>query len=115
TSADELARALEAGNLELVRHLLSKLDALVHDLVPRTQKSLVRDYFEAIGVAVVLALGLKWFVVEPFKIPSSSMYPTLEIGDHIFASKLPYGIRLPWSDDHLVTFGAPERGEVIVF
>jgi len=120
--ADELAaatedveRALAAGELARVRRGLPALEALVDELIPRRQKSLARDYLESIGVAVLAALVLKAFVIEAFKIPSSSMNPTLEIGDHIFVSKLPYGIRLPWSDDPLLTFGRPDRGEVIVF
>jgi signal peptidase I len=66
-------------------------------------KSLVREYVEAIVIAVVLALVIRSFVVQAFKIPSGSMIPTLLIGDHLLVNKLVYRFRLP------------ERGEVVVF
>jgi hypothetical protein len=66
-------------------------------------KSLVREYVEAIAIAVALALVIRSFVVQAFKIPSGSMIPTLLIGDHLLVNKLVYRFRLP------------ERGEVSVF
>jgi signal peptidase I len=54
-------------------------------------------------------------VIEAFKIPSSSMYPTLEIGDHIFVNKFIYGIRVPWTNIKFFELRPPHRGEVIVF
>ena len=79
------------------------------------RKSTFREYAEAIVVALVLALLIRTFVVQAFKIPSGSMEPTLEIGDHILVNKFIYGIKIPFT--HL-SFGAwtqPKRGEVIVF
>ncbi len=67
------------------------------------RKSLVREYVEAIAIAVALALVIRSFVVQAFKIPSGSMIPTLLIGDHLLVNKLVYRFRLP------------ERGEVTVF
>ena len=59
------------------------------------RKSLVREYAEAIIVAMLLAFAIRVFVVQAFKIPSGSMIPTLLIGDHILVSKLSYGIQWP--------------------
>src|SRR4051812_25825700 len=59
------------------------------------KKSLVREYAEAIIVAMLLAFAIRVFVVQAFKIPSGSMIPTLLIGDHILVSKLSYGIQWP--------------------
>src|SRR4030066_1918525 len=59
------------------------------------RKSLVREYAEAIVVAMLLAFAIRVFVVQAFKIPSGSMIPTLLIGDHILVSKLSYGIQWP--------------------
>jgi len=61
--------------------------------VPR-QKSQIREYVEAFAVALLLALVIRTFVVQAFKIPSGSMLPTLEIGDHILVNKFLYGPRL---------------------
>ena len=91
------------------------LDALVDELIKRPPKSTTRDYVESIGAAVLIALALRAFVIEAFKIPSSSMYPTLEIGDHIFVNKFIYGVRIPWTTTKLFELRGPKRGEVIVF
>jgi signal peptidase I len=63
----------------------------------------------------LIALALRAFVIEAFKIPSSSMYPTLEINDHIFVTKFIYGVRVPWTMTKLFGFHTPKRGDVIVF
>src|SRR2546426_2732480 len=67
------------------------------------RKSLVREYAEAIVVAMLLAFAIRVFVVQAFKIPSGSMIPTLLIGDHILVNKFLYRFR------------DPERGDVVVF
>ncbi|MES2856538.1 MAG: signal peptidase I [Bdellovibrionota bacterium] len=75
-------------------------------------------WLQAIGSlfgAVLLILGIRWAVFEPYVIPSGSMLPSLLIRDHIFVNKFAYGVRLPFSSRYLVSFGKPERGEVIVF
>jgi signal peptidase I len=74
-----------------------------------------REYLESLVIAIGLALVLRFFVVSAYKIPTGSMAPTLKVGDFIFAYKLPYGFRVPFSS---IRFGAqsiPERGEVVVF
>ena len=58
-------------------------------------KSAVREYAEAILMALLLALFIRTFIVQAFKIPSGSMIPTLLIGDHILVNKLAYGVRMP--------------------
>lgn len=67
------------------------------------KKSVFREYAEALVIAVVLALLIRMFVVEAFKIPSGSMIPTLLIGDHLLVNKFIY------------KFTEPERGDIIVF
>lgn len=78
-------------------------------------KSTFREYAEAIGMALLLALFIRTFIVQAFKIPSGSMIPTLQIGDHILVNKLSYGIRIPFWGHYLVHFGYPQRGDVVVF
>ncbi|MEW6600389.1 MAG: signal peptidase I [Nitrospirota bacterium] len=79
------------------------------------RKSKLREYVEAIIIAVFLALLIRAFVVQAFKIPSGSMIPTLLIGDHILVNKFTYGITLPFSDSRVLMFNQPKRGDVIVF
>lgn len=67
------------------------------------------------AVAILIALTIRWGLMEAYVIPSASMLPSLLIHDHIFVNKLVYGLRIPFSEKWLVKFGLPERGEVIVF
>ena len=81
----------------------------------RKRKSVVREYAEAIGIAILLALFIRTFVVQAFKIPSGSMLPTLMIGDHLLVNKFIYGIRVPFSGKVLVPLKDPKSGDIIVF
>ncbi len=64
---------------------------------------------------IAVVFGLRSFVVEPFKIPSGSMIPTLLIGDFILVNKYSYGIRLPVINKKIIDVGEPHRGDVMVF
>lgn len=79
------------------------------------QKSLVREYSEAIIIAVLLALFIRAFVVQAFKIPSGSMKSTLLVGDHILVNKFIYGIRLPIVNKEMVHIKDPKRFDIVVF
>jgi len=79
------------------------------------KKGTLREYLEAIVIAVLLALFIRAFVVQAFKIPSGSMKNTLLIGDHILVNKFLYGINIPIWDKQIVHFGEPKRGDIIVF
>lgn len=74
-----------------------------------------REYVEALAMAIVLALFIRTFVVQAFKIPSGSMLPTLQIGDHLLVNKFIYGIRIPLVGKRILEFRAPKRNDVIVF
>lgn len=80
-----------------------------------TKKSIIREYVEAILIALLLALFIRTFIVQAFKIPSGSMLPTLQIGDHILVSKFSYALKNPFTDSALISFSEPERGDIIVF
>ncbi len=69
----------------------------------------------SIAIFLAIAFMLRASVVEAFKIPSSSMEPTLEIGDHILVNKLSYGFRLPFVDNTIWQYRSPRRGDVVVF
>lgn len=79
------------------------------------KKSTFREYAEAAAIAVLLALFIRAFIVQAFKIPSESMKPTLLVGDHILVNKFKYGIKIPYFRSTLVPIGKPKRGDVIVF
>jgi len=105
----------EAGHAALI-DAVNALDKVLDDHLSFARKSTAREYAEAIGTAVLIALFLRAFVVEAFKIPSGSMIPTLQVGDHIFVNKFIYGIRIPFTNFKFGTeVRRPQRGEVIVF
>ncbi len=79
------------------------------------RKSKFREYTEAIIIAVFLALLIRAFVVQAFKIPSGSMLETLQIGDHILVNKFIYGITVPFTKSRFLVFSPPKRKDVIVF
>jgi len=104
------------GNTQEKTDLLS--DARQHP------KSVFREYAEAIFIALLLALFIRTFLLQAFKIPSGSMERTLLVGDHILVSKFSYGIHIPNEipfldvklfDDIVLFQKTPERGDIIVF
>jgi signal peptidase I len=78
------------------------------------EKSVVREYVEAILIALLLAFFIRTFVVQAFKIPSGSMIPTLLVGDHILVNKFGYGVKNPLTGATWVAVGEPQRHDVIV-
>ncbi|MGD0229067.1 MAG: signal peptidase I [Syntrophorhabdales bacterium] len=78
-------------------------------------KSKTREYAESFFIAALIALFLRCFVVQAFKIPSSSMEPTLLVGDHLLVNRLSYVVKVPFSDIVLLNLGNPSRGDVVVF
>lgn len=80
-----------------------------------SKTSTFREYAEALIMAVLLALFIRTFIVQAFKIPSGSMLPTLQIGDHLLVNKFLYGIRIPVVGKRVLPFKHPERDDVIVF
>src|SRR5688572_19033364 len=74
-----------------------------------------KDLIKALVVCFSVVVLVRSFLFEPFKIPSSSMVPTLKIGDHIFVSKFLYGLTLPFLKIELVGWSQPKRGDIIVF
>jgi signal peptidase I len=79
------------------------------------KQSKLWEYAKAIVMALILALILRAYVVQAFKIPSGSMLPTLLIGDHILVNKFIYGTKLPFSENRVLVLRSPERGDMIVF
>jgi len=79
------------------------------------KKSVIRDWVESIIVAFILAMIIRTFVIQAFKIPSGSMHSTLLEGDLILVNKFIYGARIPFTDLNLPALRQPQRGDVIVF
>lgn len=82
---------------------------------PRSAKPWYREWGEAIGVALVLALIIRTLFFQAFKIPSGSMEDTLLIGDHLLVNKIVFGWQVPGFDERILSWRDPQRGDVIVF
>jgi len=81
----------------------------------RKKGGIYREYVEPFLIAAVVALFIRQFALEAFKIPSGSMIPTLKIGDHLLVNKFVYGPRIPFTDTRIFAWKEPKRGEIIVF
>jgi signal peptidase I len=113
--ADATDAAVQGGDHDRICESLVRLSDLCDRHLAFAKKSTFREYTDSIGVAVIVALLLRAFVVEAFKIPSGSMIPTMEVGDHIFVNKFLYGLRIPFTKIKFFEYRPPKRGEVIVF
>ena len=85
------------------------------DTSPQPRKSAIRENTEAIVVALLAALFIRTFIVQAFKIPSGSMLPTLQIGDHLLVNKFIYGIKMPFTGATLIPITEPKPNDIIVF
>jgi len=104
-------------NFELILtviFLISGLFWLLNKLVVRQTEGAV-EFVASLAPVLGLVLVLRSFVIEPFQIPSSSMVPTLKVGDFILVSKWTYGIRLPVLRNKIIEIDSPQRGDVMVF
>lgn len=79
------------------------------------KKSKTREYVESLIIAAIIAFFVRSFFIQAFKIPSSSMEPTLLIGDHLLVNRLSYVMKIPFTDKVIFSFGDPMKGDVIVF
>jgi signal peptidase I len=76
---------------------------------------MLKEYAEALIVALILAFFIRSFVVQAFKIPSGSMLQTLQIGDHLLVTKFAYGVKVPFTNIMVIEREGPRHGDVIVF
>jgi signal peptidase I len=114
-AADQADAAAKDGDADRLSVALRGLDAVWAEHLAVHAKPLWREYGELVLLAVVLALLARGFVVEAFRIPSGSMAPTLLAGDHVFVTKLAYGVRVPFTHVRLLQRAPPRRGDVVVF
>lgn len=85
-------------------------------MIPKNKyRSQIREWGESIVIALILAIFIRTFIIQAFKIPTGSMRMTLLEGDRILVSKLRYGALVPFTKWRLPGFGRPQRGDVVVF
>ena len=113
----ELATAKASGerDIDALEHACDALDHAMDRHLLRYRKSPTREYVEAVGGAILLALLIRAFVFEAFKIQTGSMIPTLHVHDHLFVNKFLYGLKIPFTRVRLFGVRTPQRGEIVVF
>jgi signal peptidase I len=116
TAAAALEAQLEARRTELGKQGITQVDSQVAEA---RDKLLMQpwwlDWTAGLFPVILIVFLLRSFLVEPFKIPSGSMIPTLQVGDLILVNKFDYGIRLPVINQKIVANKDPARGDVVVF
>jgi len=116
TAVCDLSHGGKKGNGSECRKRLGRQVQLKTGRIDRMdRKRILKEYVEPILTAVLVALFIRTFVVQAFKIPSGSMEPTLLVGDYLLVNKFIYGIRIPFTETKLFEFKKPQRGDVIVF
>lgn len=100
---------------KLLRKGQTEPPAPEEDVEADAHPSRTREYIEAFAIAIVLALFIRAYIMQAYKIPSGSMLETLQIGDHLLANKFLYGVTLPFGDKRILEVRAPRRGDIIVF
>ncbi|MCK5164541.1 MAG: signal peptidase I, partial [Desulfobacula sp.] len=85
-------------------------------MVQKKSKSSLRENTEAIIIAIIIAMFIRTFIVQAFKIPSGSMLETLQIGDQILVNKFIYGVKIPFTGGKvLIRVKDPKKGDIVVF
>ncbi len=82
---------------------------------PVTLMGKIKEYAESLVIALIIALFIRAFFIQAFKIPSSSMVPTLLVGDHLLVNKFIYGTHIPFTDKVIWRIKHPKRGDIVVF
>jgi signal peptidase I len=100
---------------EKVNGTLKKETSKEAGISSKPSKGKVRENVEALVIAIILALFIRTFVVQAFKIPSGSMQNTLLIGDYILVNKFIYGVKVPFTETTIIPVKEPKRGNIIVF
>lgn len=101
------------GVVWAIDHFLFRAKRLARNAEAR--EPVIVEYCRSFFPVILAVLVIRSFLAEPFRIPSSSMMPTLLIGDFILVSKFSYGVRLPVTNTKIIDLGEPKRGDVIVF
>lgn len=110
-----LETAAEQGDVVEIQRQIEAIQHALEHKAGIAPKGPIREFMESIGVAVLIALFLRAFILEAFTIPSGSMIPTLAVGDFLFVNKLSYGVRMPLANVLPVQWSEPEPGDVVVF
>lgn len=112
----DLEKRLNTADTETLGKIKDRLEEIENKTLARFVKSKLRQNIESLLVAILLALLIREFVIQPFKIPSGSMIPNLLVGDHLLVTKFIYGTKIPFTDFQILPgIRDIKYGDVIVF
>ncbi len=111
----DLKTVLKTGTPDETELAKERLCKAVAKHIPRTGYDLLVEYARALAIAIVIALFVRHFIIEPYRIPTGSMVPTLSVGDKILVAKFTYGITIPFTNIKVFDFFKPARWDVVVF
>jgi len=112
---EELRVALDGTDEKALERALAAVRSDLQQHQQALKKASFSENVRSLGGAVILALLIRAFLFEAFKIPTGSMIPTLQVGDHLFVNKFVYGLRVPFTHYRFVEGRAPRPGEIVVF
>jgi len=108
-------KELHPSDFQKFRAEFEKFEDFFEKHLDEHKKGALRENVESILWAAAIALLLRAFVIEAYKIPSGSMIPTLLVGDHLFVNKYIYGLKIPFTFIKFFDYRKPERGEIVIF
>lgn len=108
-------KEIQRGDFHKFRAELDKFNNFFSKNLAPYKKGVIRENLESILWAAAIALLLRSFVIEAYKIPSGSMIPTLIVGDHLFVNKYIYGLKIPFTFIKFFDYRKPKRGEIVIF
>lgn len=111
----DVESSISGGDFSKIKPAYSSLKSFFEENLKRNTKSKTRQNIESVLIALALALLIRTFVVQPFKIPSGSMIPTLLVGDHLLVNKFVYGTKVPFTNKVVMPIEEIKRGDVVVF
>jgi signal peptidase I len=112
---DELKKVRKSGGKKKLIAARNRVLEDARQYLPKKIRQVIWEYFVSIGTAVLIAICIRHFIVEPFKIPSGSMIPTLMIKDKIVVNKFVYGPKLPFTGKRFLWQNQPRRWDIVVF
>ncbi|MGN7613552.1 signal peptidase I [Magnetococcales bacterium HHB-1] len=115
TSVEDLNGSPRMGALAALGLIVFGIYLFFYGREMLREKTTFVEYYDAIVMAVGIALVVRTFIIEPFKIPSGSMIPSLLVGDYLFVDKSSYGHRIPFTQKRVFMGDGPKRGDVVVF
>lgn len=74
-----------------------------------------KENLKSLGILILIVFAIRWSIASPYHVPTASMEPSIKVGDRLIANKLAYGLKLPFTDWDIVSWGTPKKGDIVVF